>query len=103
MADPNSLDDLTKVGVSAGGGGLVVAITTLIGRFLTAGKLEEMRAQNAAHSQQLHEVNSKMSILLAASERRDSEWERLNAEVRFAHLEARMDAVEKLLERAVHQ
>lgn len=101
MADPNSFDDLTKVGVSAGGGGLVVAITTLIGKFLTAGKLEEMRTQNAALAAQLNELNSKMTILIAASERRDTEWEQLDAVKRLAELEARMGAVEKMLERAV--
>lgn len=103
MADPNSIDDLTKVGAAAGSGGLVVAITTLIGKFLTAGKLEEMRAQNAALAAQLSEMNAKMTILIAASERRDGEWDRLDAVKRFADLEARMAAVEKLLEQVVHQ
>lgn len=96
MADPNSFDDLTKVGVSAGGGGLVVALTTLIGKFLTAGKLEQLQSQ-------LGDLNAKMAILLAASERRDAEWEQLDAVKRLAELEARMGAVEKLIEREVHQ
>ena len=88
MADPNSLDDLTKVGVSAGGGGLVVAITTLIGKFLTANKLEEL--------------NSKLSILIASDARREAEWNRLDAEKRFATLEAKVDALESRFDR-VHQ
>ncbi len=103
MADPNSLDDLTKVGVSAGGGGLVVAITTLIGKFLTAGKLEQLQAQLTALATQQAELNAKMTIFIAASERRDGEWDRLDAVKRFADLEARMSAAEKLLEQAVHQ
>ena len=88
MADPNSFDDLTKVGVSAGGGGLVVAITTLIGKFLTANKLEEL--------------NSKLSILIASDARREAEWNRLDAEKRFATLEAKVDALESRFDR-VHQ
>ena len=88
MADPNSLDDLTKVGVSAGGGCLVVAITTLIGKFLTANKLEEL--------------NSKLSILIASDARREAEWNRLDAEKRFATLEAKVDALESRFDR-VHQ
>lgn len=102
MADPNSFDDLTKVGVSAGSGGVVVAIAGLIGKFLTSSKLDEVRAQNAALAQQVSELSAKLTVLIAASERRDGEHDRLDAERRFASLEARMDAVEKLLERAVH-
>ena len=103
MADPNSFDDLTKVGVSAGSGGLVVAITTLVGKFITSSKLDEMRAQNAAQSAQLADLNAKMTILIAASERRDIEHDRLDATNRLAKLEARMDAIEKLTDRAVAQ
>ena len=88
MADPNSIDDLAKVGVSAGGGGLVVAITTLIGKFLTANKLDE--------------VNSKLSILIASDARREAEWNRLDAEKRFAALEAKVDALETRCDR-VHK
>ncbi len=88
MADPNSIDDLTRVGVGAGGGGLVVALSTLVGRFMTANKLETM-------AEHIAELNSKLSILLAASERRDSEWSRLDAERRFASLEAKIEALER--------
>ena len=103
MADPNSFDDLTKVGVSAGSGGLVVAITTLVGKFITSSKLDEMRAQNAAQSAQLSDLNAKMTILIAASERRDGEHDRLDAANRLADIEARLKAVEKVLDGAVHQ
>lgn len=94
MADPNSLDDLTKVGVGAGSGGVVVAVVTLIGKFLTGNRLEAMALQMAA-------LDSKLTILIAASERRDSEWDRLDAERRLSQLEAKVEAVEKLLERVV--
>lgn len=96
MADPNSIDDLTKVGVGAGSGGVVVAVVTLIGKFLTGNRLEAMALQMAA-------LDSKLTILIAASERRDGEWDRLDAERRLSQLEAKVEAVEKLLERAVHQ
>ena len=96
MADPNSLDDLTKVGVSAGGGGVVVAVVTLIGKFLTSNRLDAMAAQ-------MNALDAKLSVLVAASERRDSEWERLDAERRLSKLEAKVDAIDKLLERTVHQ
>jgi Tfp pilus assembly protein PilN len=98
MADPNNLDELTKVGVSAGGGGLVVAVTTLIGKFLTAGKLEQVQAQNAALATQLAELNAKMTILVAASARRDADWERLDAERRFLVLEERQRTQDRVLE-----
>lgn len=94
MADPNSIDDLAKTGVTAGGGGLVVALVTLVGKFLTGNRLEAMALQMAA-------LDSKLTILIAASERRDGEWERLNAEKRLSQLEAKVEAVEKLLERVV--
>lgn len=101
MSDPNSIDDLTKVGVSAGSGGVVVALASLVGKFLTSSKLDEVRAQNAALAAQVADLSAKMTVLIAASERRDGEHDKLDAERRFASLEARMDAVEKLLERAV--
>lgn len=104
MADPNSIDDLTKVaGVSAGGGGLVVAITTLIGKFITSSKLEEVRQQNAQLAAQVANLTADIKVLLAASERRDQQHERLDAERRFADLEARMKALEVLVDRAVAQ
>lgn len=96
MADPNSFDDLTKVGVSAGSGGVVVAIVTLVGKFLTSNRLDAMATQMTA-------LDAKLSVLVAASERRDSEWERLDAERRLSKLEAKVDAIDKLLERTVHQ
>jgi dynactin complex subunit len=96
MPDPNNLDDLAKVGVSAGSGGLVVALTTLVGRFLTSGKLDALTAE-------VVKLSAQMTVLLAASERRDSEHDRLDAVNRFASLEARMAALEKLVEREVHQ
>ena len=103
MAGPGCFGDLTKVGGSAGSGGLVVAITTLVGKFITSSKLDEMRAQNAAQSALLADLGAKMTILIAASERRDIEHDRLDATNRLAKLEARMDAIEKLTDRAVAQ
>lgn len=96
MADPNSIDDLTKVGTSAGAGGLVVALSALVGKFLTSSKLDALTTQ-------LADMSAKMTILVAASERRDGEHDRLDAANRLARLEARVDALERLTDRAVAQ
>lgn len=96
MADPNSFDDLTKVGTSAGAGGLVVALSALVGKFLTSSKLDALTTQ-------LADMSAKMTILVAASERRDGEHDKLDAVNRLARLEARVDALERLTDRAVSQ
>lgn len=96
MSDPSNFDDLTKVGVGAGSGGVVVAVVTLIGKFLTGNRLEAMALQMAA-------LDSKLTILIAASERRDGEWDRLDAERRLASLEAQVAQMQKTLDQAVHQ
>ncbi len=88
MADPNSIDDLTRTGLTAGGGGLVVALTTLVGKFITSSKLADLDA--------------KLSILVASDARREVEWARLDAEKRFAALEAKVDALEARCDR-VHK
>lgn len=91
MADPNNLDDLTKVG--AGGG--VVAALALMGRMLsgaaTSNRLEAMQTQ-------LADLGAKMTVVIAALERRDGDFERLDAERRLLALEERQRAQERSLE-----
>jgi hypothetical protein len=103
MSDPNSIDDLTKVAGGSGVAGIVAAIWAFLARSQTSSRLDTMAAQIGALTQAVADLSAKLTVLMAASERRDNEHERLNAESRFAHLEARMEAVEKLLERTVHQ
>lgn len=94
MGDPNSVDDLTKV---AGGGGLGAAVAAAFAWFA--------RAQTAtrldALAQQVAEMNAKMTILIAASERRDGEHERLDAERRLAALEAHVAQIQRTLDQVV--
>ena len=102
-ADPNSVDDLAKVAGGGGAAALVAAVVAFMRGASTANRIDALTTQMVALSQQVSDLNGKLTVLLAASERRDAEHDRLDAERRFASLEARLEAVEKLLERAVHQ
>lgn len=92
MADPSAMDDLAK----AGAGGGVVAVLASIGAFVvkhsTSHRLDALSQQMA---QALADMSAKLTVLVAASERRDAEWHRLDAEKRFAALEAKVEALER--------
>lgn len=94
MADPGSMDDLTKV---AGGGGLgaaVAAVVTFLTRAATGQRLDRM-------AEMLGKLEAQMAVLVAASERRDEESQRLDATRRLALLEARVDAIQRTLDQVV--
>lgn len=95
MADPSSTDDLVKVAGGAGGSGLLAGIWALIARAQTSARLDAMAAQ-------LADLNSKLTVLVAASERRDLDADRLNAEKRLSQLEAKVDALQRTLDQVVH-
>lgn len=101
MADPNSIDDLAKVGVGASGGGIVAIIGALISKFTTTAKLEQLDVRLAA-------LDVKLQVLIAASEHRDNANGELDAERRLARLEAlaeanshRLDAMQRQLDGVV--
>lgn len=96
MADPNSVDDLAKVAGGAGTASLVAGVLAFFARASTASRMDAL-------VQQMSDLNSKVSTLVAASERRDGEHDRLDAANRLARLEARVDALERLTDRAVAQ
>ena len=98
-ADPNSVDDLAKVAGGGGAAALVAAVVAFMRGASTANRIDALTAQMVALSQQVSDLNGKLTVLLAASERRDAEHDRLDAEKRFASLEARLESVEKMLER----
>lgn len=94
MADPNGFDDMTKVGAGGGFGAALAAVVAWFGRAATASRLDAL-----AH--QVAELNSKLTILLAASERRDGEHDRLDAERRLAALEAHVAQIQRTLDQVV--
>lgn len=84
---PNG-DDLAAAGA---GGGIATVIASAIAFFA--------RAQTATRldllSQQLADLTAKVTVLVAASERRDDQHDRLDAERRLARIEARLDGLER--------
>lgn len=94
MADPNNIDDALKVAGGGGAGAFVAALVAFFARAGTASRLDAMAAQIA-------ELNAKLTILVAASERRDDEHDRLDAEKRLAALEAHVAQIQRTLDSMV--
>ncbi len=95
MADPNSTDDLVKVAGGAGGSGLLAAVWAFFSRASMAQRLDAL-------AQQMADLNGKVTVLVAASERRDNDADRLDAERRLAALEAKVDSMQRTLDQVVH-
>lgn len=94
MADPNNIDDVTKIGAGGGFGAALAAAVAWFSRAATASRLDALAAQVA-------ELNAKLSILVAASERRDGEHDRLDAARRLAALEAHVAQIQRTLDQVV--
>ena len=96
MADPNSVDDIAKVAGGGGAAALIAGVLAFFARASTATRMDALVSQ-------MSELNAKVSTLVAASERRDHEHERLDAGNRLSDLEAGLAAVERLLDATVHR
>jgi hypothetical protein len=88
------MDDLTKVGAGGGFGAAVAAAVAWFSRAATAGRLDAMQAQ-------LSELNAKLTILVASTERHIHDEERLDAARRLAALEAHVAQIQRTLDQVV--
>lgn len=95
MADPQGVDDLAKVAGGGGLGALVASVAAFFARASTSARLDAIAAA-------LGEMRGQMAVLLAASERRDAEWQRLDAEKRLAALEAHVEQLQRTIDQVVH-
>lgn len=91
MADPSMLPDMGDLAKVGGGGAAASLLTLIAGRLF--GSQDKVLARLELLQSQVQDMSTKLAVLVAASERRDSDFARLTNQVdehskQLARLEA---------------